>query len=279
MGSKKKFLEALDQVQELYPNMAVLSQLSRLLKDPNSDLEDLTKLVRTEPALTVDVIRVSNSPFYAQGEKCKDIQAAVARIGYNEVQRVVGLILARDICSNDLEKYGTSAHEFWAESVTVSVLIEGLARAFGQDPSEAATIGLLHAIGKVVINNILEDFKVDILWDPYLPVQDWETAMVGFNYAEAGARLLKRWEFPVEIIFAIGFHLQPEKAPKRIPMLVLLHYALRLSQAVGAGCERQDYVVPPYPLLTDRVPTARIRQIVAEAREAFMRNAELVFVE
>jgi len=279
MGSKKEFLEALDQVQGLYPNMAVLSQLSRLLKDPNSNLEDLARMIRTEPALTLDVIRVSNSPVYTAANKCKDIEGAVSRIGFNEVQRVVGLIVAREVCSTDLDKYGIAAQEYWAECVTVSVLMEGLARAMGQDGPEAATIGLLYAIGKVVINNILEEFKIDIYWDPYVPVEDWEKAMVGFNYAEGGARLLKRWEFPLEIIYTIGFQLDPSRASKRIPMLTLLHYAVRLFGAVGAGCERTNYVVPIYPYLTDRLESKKIRGIVEHARSSFLRNAELVFME
>lgn len=279
MGSKKEFLEALDQVQELYPNMAVLSQLSKLLKDANSNLDDLSRLIRTEPALTLDVIRVSNSPVYTAATKCKDIHGAVSRIGYNEVQRVVGLILARQVCSSDLEKYGVSAQEFWAECVTISVLMEGLAQAQGIDGSEAATVGLLASIGKVVINNILEEFQVDIFWDPYVPVADWEKLMVGFNYAEAGARLLKRWEFPVEMIYAIGFHIDPKRAPKRNPMLDLLHYAVRLLDAVGPGCERREFAVPVYPPVTDRLEAKRIRSIIGTAREAFVRNAELIFVE
>ncbi|MFW6354580.1 MAG: HDOD domain-containing protein [Verrucomicrobiota bacterium] len=279
MGNKKEFLEALDHVQELYPNMAVLSQLSKLLKSPNSDLDSLARLIRTEAALTLDVIRVSNSPVFVRAEKCRDIQTAVAWIGYNEVQRVVGLVLARQFCSRDLNKYSISAHDYWAETVTVSVLMEGLARALGEDAAEAATVGLLFAIGKVVINNILTDFEIDVLWDNFLPLAQWERAMVGFDYAQAGARLLGRWEFPREMTYSIGFHLEPKRAPKRLPLLSMLHYAVRLCEKVGTGCEERDYAVPIYPPVTDQITNAEVRRLVEEARDSFLRTAQMILTE
>jgi HD-like signal output (HDOD) protein len=263
----------------LHPNMVVLSRLTQLLESGNSDLEDLARLIRTEPALALDVIRIANSPLFAMAEKCTEINTAVARIGYNEVHHVVGLILTRQICSTDLEKYGLDARDFWAECVAVSVLMDTLAGVVGVDPAEAATIGLIHAIGKAVINNILEDFKIDVFWDPYVPVSAWEREMVGFDYAEAGARLLKRWDFPAEIHHAVRFHLVPREAPRRSPLLDLLHYAVRLHNAAGPGLRKTEFVPPIYPPLSNRFEPGAVREIIDTARDAFAQTVDLVFSE
>lgn len=279
MGSKKKFAAAVEQVANLFPNMTVLSRLSQALKDLNTELNELVPLIRTDAALTAEVIRISNSSYYMSEQPCKEIGEALARIGFGEVLRVVGSVLAKDICTQDLEKYGISADEFWEETLTVSVLMEALAKRRGINPSEAATLGILHGIGRVVINNILEEFQVSILWDPSIEVAEWERAVVGFDYAFAGARVMKKWNFPVEIIYDIAFHLDPSKAPKRRAMLDLLHYVVRLAPQIGWGFERTFFELPE-----DTVETARlgfdentVREAVAEASQAFEQIQQSVF--
>lgn len=278
MGNKKQFIEALKEVAALYPNAAVLAQLAKLLRQPGSDLSDITALIRTEPALSLEIIRVSNSAeFAATGEVYKDIGTAVARIGLAEVQRVVGLIISEQLCNNDLEKYGISAQAYWNECVTVSVLTEALAKTSGLDPAEASTVGLLYAIGKVVINNLLEHFDVDVYWDPSIPVEGWEHAMVGFNYAEAGAQILRQWTFPPQLIRAIEFHLSPPQTPTEDPMVDVLHYAVELFKVVGHGCRQSDFIIPSYPPVSEKIDPDIIRGVVARAEQAFLKNAALVF--
>ncbi|MCB1122537.1 MAG: HDOD domain-containing protein, partial [Verrucomicrobiae bacterium] len=186
MSQKKEFSEAVDHIQEIYPNIAVLSQLSALLKEPDTDLEDVARLIRSEAALTADIIKVSNSSYYGSSIPCSNIEDALARIGFNEVLKVVALILAKELTSNDLEKYGMSADDFWKESLTVSLLMEELAGKARLNRAEAATLGILHNVGRVVINNILETFRIDLFWDVSIPILEWERAVVGFDYGEAG---------------------------------------------------------------------------------------------
>lgn len=261
--------------------MAVLSQLANHLEDPNSSLDDVVRLIRAEPALTADIIKISNSSFYAATQKCSDVDSALTRIGFNEVLRVVALILAKELCSNDLEKYGMTANEFWAESLMVSLLMEEFARASRMNKSKAATLGILHAIGRVVINNILEDFRIDIFWDPTIPVVDWEEAVVGFNYGEAGGRLLKKMEFPAEALHVIRYHVNPEDAPQSDRMTELLHYTVSLSNAVGRGFKKENYELPDneYLAKVGNFTDEEIREIVAGAETRFREVTNEVFAE
>ena len=279
VGRKKEFAQAVDYVEELYPNMAVLSQLANNLEDPNSSLEDVARLIRAEPALTADIIKISNSSFYAATQPCADVDSALTRIGFNEVLRVVALILAKELCSNDLQKYGMTADELWSESLMVSLLMEELAKNCRLNKSKAATLGLLHCIGRVVINNILEDFRVDIFWDPTIPVADWEEAVVGFNYGEAGGRLLKRMEFPNEAQNVIRFHVNPEDRAEPDKMTELLNYCVSLSNAVGRGFVKINYELPDdtYLAKLGEFTEEELREIVAGAEDRFTEVTREVF--
>ena len=235
MSKKKEFSEAVDHINEIYPNIAVLAQLSTLLKEPDTDLEDVARLIRSEAALTADVIKVSNSSFYGSTVPCSNIEDALARIGFSEVLKVVALILAKELTSNDLEKYGMSADDFWRESLTVSLLMEELAAIIRLNKAEAATLGIMHNIGRVIINNILELFRIDLYWDVSIPVVGWERTVVGFHYGEAGGRFLKRMKFPPETQEAIQYHVEPESAPEEDRLTYLLHYCVELSKRLGKG--------------------------------------------
>lgn len=242
--TKKEFAEAIYNVERLYPNMAVMSKVSTLLKDMDSNLQDVSKYIRTDPALTAEIIRISNTAYYAGTTRCSDINTSLLRIGFREAMRAINIIIASDFCSRDLTKYGITADEFWLESLTVSVIAEQLAMATGQDASEAATIGIIHSIGRVVIDNILEDFRVDILWDPSIPVHRWENAIVGYDYAEAGARLLERWDFPVDTISVVRHQLEPDTAIHNTLMQHTISYALKLSKLTGPGVASSNFDLP-----------------------------------
>lgn len=280
MNRKKEFSEAVDHINEIYPNVAVLAQLTTLLKEHDTDLEDIARLIRSEAALTADVIKISNSSIYGAAAICSNIEDALARIGFNEVQKVVALILAKELTSDDLKKYGMSADDFWRESLTVSLLMEELARPCRLNKSEAATVGIIHNLGRVIINNILEAFRIDLFWDVSIPVVQWENLVVGFHYGEAGGRYLKRMKFPPETQEIIRYHVEPEAAPEENRMTYLLKYCVELSKHLG-----KDFSIPEFdnPELTSP-PTLNlsdedIQTAITDAAERFHQLNKEVFAQ
>ena len=259
--------------------MRVLSRLSQTLKNLNTELHELVPLIQTDAALTAEVIRISNSSFYRAGEPCKEVIDALSRIGFGEVLRVVSTILAKDVCSHDLEKYGITADEFWEETLTVSTLMEALAKRRGLNPADAATVGVMHALGRAVINNILEEFDISILWDPSIEVAEWERVVVGFDYAVAGGRIMKKWNFPLEIIYDIAYHLDPSKAPKERTLLNLLYYSVKIVPILGFGFERKVFELPTEEELVVSIGLNEetIREAIDEASQSFTRIQKSVF--
>ncbi len=240
MSNKKDFAEAVEHINADYPNIAVLSRLSTLLKEHDTDLEDVARLIRSEPSLTSNVIKISNSSFYGSPVACSNIQDALSRIGFSEVLKVVAFILAKELTKNDLEKYGMRADDYWRECLTVSLLAEELSRPCKINSAEAATVGLLHNIGRVVINNILEEFRIDLFWDVSISVVDWEKTVVGFHYGEAGGRFLKRMKFPVETQEIIQHHVEPVASPNTAPLINLLHFCVQLSKSLGKNFSNRE---------------------------------------
>ena len=59
--------------------------MAELAKDPNTDLETLCELMRNDGSQAADIIRISNSPYYAPTTLHSNLSSAVNSIGLREV--------------------------------------------------------------------------------------------------------------------------------------------------------------------------------------------------
>lgn len=192
---------------------AVLVKVAELAKDPDTDLGAIGELLRTDGSLAADIIRISNSPYYAPSEPHSNLTSAINQIGMGEVIRVVNLSMAQRLFARDLPGYGILAADYWSASIAAALVMEALAKQSGLNPEDAYTIGILHAVGRILINRAIDEKGFTLYWDGHQPIQEWERASVGFDYAEAGAMLFEHWRFPIAAeTFARKF-VHPEDAP------------------------------------------------------------------
>lgn len=231
-------------IEALGSTPAVLAQVARLAKDPNADLATLGALMRNDGALAADIIRISNSSYYAPATLHGNVASAINQIGLGEVMRVVSLSLARQLFARDLCSYGVPAHDYWCASVAVALLMEGLAKRCGLNPEDAYTLGILHAIGRVLINRIIEEQGFSIFWDGHEPIEEWERDAVGFDYAEAGTLLLEHWHFPAATCEVVRWQLHPEKVVEPVSLLGALQFSRRLLALTGLDFRKDGWHLP-----------------------------------
>ena len=243
-----------------------MAKLDELAKDPDADLAAICALMRNDGALAADVIRISNSPYYAPVTPHSNLNAAVNHIGLREVIRVVDLSLARQLFARDLCSYGVSAYDYWSASVSAALVMEALANQTGLNPEDGYTIGILHAIGRVLINRVIEEQGFTIYWDGHQPIKDWERGAVGFDYAEAGAMLLEHWLFPTPTCDVIRWQLDPQQAVEQVSLLGALQFTRRLLALTGLGFEKKDWQLPetdPFVQASGLTPESGLQLISA----------------
>ena len=134
----------------------IFGRLGRLLNDPNSELDDVVKLVAVDSGLTGRVIRLSNSVYFRGEQSVRSLDDAINRVGFREMHRIVGVAMSEQIFQGGLPVYNLSAETMWENSVVTALAMERLARAAGADDAEAYTIGLLRSVGKLVLGTLIE---------------------------------------------------------------------------------------------------------------------------
>src|SRR3954464_12324849 len=105
---REKILEI---ARSLPPAPRVFAELDRLLRNPNSGLDEVADLVKRDQALAGHILRVSNSVAFGGEQKTGSVEEAVGRIGFQEVFRIVGHVASARLAERPLKYYGVDADQ------------------------------------------------------------------------------------------------------------------------------------------------------------------------
>jgi HD-like signal output (HDOD) protein len=254
---------------KLAPSSATYGRLRALLEDPASELGAVIALIRLDPALTFRIIRLSNSVLFGLRTHNDSLDAAVARIGMRELNRVAGLAAAQQLCQRDLHHFGIPAAELWENAVATAAAAEILAPHAGMDPGLAYTAGLLRNLGRV----IMEDAASELYPGPGIApvISDWERAQFGATAPEVAAALLQHWRFPSDVIDSIRSHLDPLSSPTSNVGAGVLNLAGNIAAGLGLGLsgEASHWVQTPAKLTLAGVTTTVLEECTAKTREHY----------
>lgn len=223
--------------QRLPTTAQVFAQINRKLDDPDTSLDDIGDLVRLEPVLSFRVLQLANGAFYGFRTPCSDLNEAITRLGFREVNRLVGLVAAQQLCANFLSVYGISGEVFWSDSLCSALACEWLTHrhAYG-DVRTAYTAGLLRSVGKVAMHRILVDRP--LLWKSYLdsgegrPLNIWEEDTFGLSSLDTAEILMQSWKLPKPLVEAVSLHTEPTGDE---PLPYLLHLGASVSAQLNGA--------------------------------------------
>lgn len=213
----------------------ILAQVSNLLNEMNSSVDDITELLRRDSAMTARVLRASNSIAYAGEQAVASLEEAVQRIGFGETYRIVGFAAAAQVAQRHLHFYGVTSAQFRENALLTGLLMERLADRLGQEGRSAYTAGLLRSVGKAAIDQICvargdhESYEVD----GRTPLLRWESDRCGVDNVQAAKFILETWRFPASTIKAISEHCSP--GPTSPALAKLLNVAAAAADRCGHG--------------------------------------------
>jgi putative nucleotidyltransferase with HDIG domain len=264
------FLAALGKIEKLSPAPMVLAKAMRLLKDANANADELVGVIRSDPAMAADLLRLANSARAASGTRVSALDEAVARLGFAEVYRLLGLSLAQTVLRSPKDCSGLEGPGFWDMSVSCAVLMESLAQWVVLDSQEAYTAGLLHGIGRLAIGQTLRDLACAAHPDGSVPTAQWERETVGLDHAAAGALLMRRWGFGDELCQAIAQQLSLELIPEPPILCCALHDCVSLlSAADGALTPAPLFPMPPEGLPHVHLEPEHVPELIDNAWARF----------
>jgi len=229
----------------------VLPLLKRRLIDINVDIHQVIDLVRLDPGISARVLQAANSMVFSRGVRCHSVAVAVNRIGFNPIFEIVANAVAEQVVVQSLVSYSMEADEFWRRSVVCGMAAERLAVMRGEDPEVAYTLGLLHGVGMVALDQWVQRQMPTLgFFGRGFPndFAEGERVLLGFTSAEVGAAVLRGWEFPPEMSEPIRWQHTPLTAVGHRRMNCLLYAAKWITDRICAG-PKWNGVLPDNRLL------------------------------
>jgi putative nucleotidyltransferase with HDIG domain len=236
------------------PGTAV--KLLGLIDDSAMRVSQIEEILRHDPGLTANVLRMANSAYFGIPSKVGSIRQAVILLGLKRLIQMVIAACVSAIMDKSVPGYDLPPGELWRHSIAASVAAEGLVKVLKVEAAEEIfTAALLHDVGKLVLGDFVKDeFKqIETAVSQGISFEMAEKIVLGTNHADVGARILTKWLLPPEIINAVQFHHAPEASERISSMLDIVHVANFISMMIGIGIGSDGLQHEPSVEVTERL--------------------------
>lgn len=230
-------------IKEIQPFPKVARRVMEMLSDPEVEVKDLAEVIQYDQAITANVIKICNAPYFGLPRKVSSLQEALVLLGHDTLRDIIITSSSARFYQGAVgEGYELAQGDLWRHSVAVGILAKQLVAKIKEvDSGTAFTAGLLHDIGKCFLSTfVAEDFAkiMDKVARERCPFIEAEKELLGINHAELGGVILKRWDFPDDVQQAVRDHHDPEALNKEpLTALVALANALVISMGIGVGAD------------------------------------------
>lgn len=246
-----------------------------VIKNPAASVNDVSKMIEEDQALTAMILRIVNSAFYGFPQQIRSINHAIVILGFNKVRSVV---LSTTIVRNfRAEDSPFDVSQLWEHSMTCAIACEVIGRVTRLKCADDAFVaGLLHDIGKVILANFFDaEFRrvLETIETRGCLIKDAELAVLGVHHGLYGRWLADHWGFPETLADAVHYHHNPGACKKNRELASVVHLGDIVARGlgVGSGGDRSMPLVDETAWETLKLDEARLNQIAAETIEALTR--------
>ncbi|MBC2607639.1 HDOD domain-containing protein [Pelagicoccus albus] len=213
----------------------IFVKLGRMLKDKDTEMIDVIRLVEKDPSLVARVFRLCNTPFFNTGEPIDSLEVGINRIGFQELHRIVGVASVAGVFKYWNLAYRVSGDAIWHNALATGIAMEQLAGVSGENRSDAYTAGLLKSLGKLVIDNCAKGHSEPPMYDPESeePLLEWEEEVFGSTNSQIVEKIMESWGFPELLSSGIRYHYLPERAPEENRYAHYLNLAGGIAEKIG----------------------------------------------
>jgi putative nucleotidyltransferase with HDIG domain len=213
----KEIQALLARIESLPSIPSVYFKLQEVLQSPDCPVEDIGRIVATDPGLTMKLLQLVNSAFFGFARNVSNVEEAIMLLGTG---RLRALTLVPHLFSAFKTTSGEvfSLEKVWHHSLRVAESarkIATLERAGEKTREQAFTAGLLHDVGKLVLAENLAHWYFELLTQAQMqkrPLIELEQERFHVTHADAGAYLLDLWGLPTPLVEAVALHHEPSKA-------------------------------------------------------------------
>lgn len=228
------------EIDQLVTLPTIYFEIRRIIESPSSSIIDAAKAISMDVALTAKLLRIVNSPVYAQSRPVETVTRAVSMLGMNQIH---DLCLAASLASafSNIQPSLMDVERFWRDSLRRANCSRSLAKECGiLDRERLFILGLLCDIGHLVMYLSIPEAtsKLLLLRETSIePLHLIEQRHLECDYAQVGAALLRRWGLPASLSLPVETHTNPRPGQAHALEAALLNLVVGAMHARAVKAE------------------------------------------
>jgi putative nucleotidyltransferase with HDIG domain len=240
-GSSPALSDVKQAIETIRPIPQVALKVMRIVEEDAYDIDKVAGEVKKDQVIGARTIRLCNSALFTKRHDVISLDHALVFLGQ---ERFIKLVISAAVqsyynqCGNG---YSLCKGGLYHHAIGTAMIAEKIARMTEKASSSAAyTAGLLHDIGKVVLDQYITGA------DPMLyrefqgrqsEIIDVEIRVLGMDHTRVGELLARNWSLPAALTDAIRFHHQPEASLNNVPLTTIVYLADLLMSRFHSGLE------------------------------------------
>jgi putative nucleotidyltransferase with HDIG domain len=241
--------EILDRVKELPAAPDVAWRVMQIVQNEEYEGDDLLRAVEVDPSITSLLLRTVNSSYVGLRQPVGSLQQAIVMLGGRKIVDIVLALSTAKYFTGMRGGYVLEHRGLWRHSVAVAGACEILSsQTKAKDGGLAFTAGLLHDLGKIVLNAYVEQSSqelIDHTESGECSFLEAEREVLGTDHCEMGALVGEKWKMPESLVVAIAHHHHPSGAPEGtgriLAHLAHLADAACMTMGIGLGVDGLSY--------------------------------------
>ena len=227
-------------IDTLNPIPQAALKILRMSQSSQYHILDITNELTKDQVLSGKTLKLCNSALFAGLLKIESLNDAVMLLGEDMlIKSIITAAVQNYYSQTGISGYSLCRGGLFFHAVGVAVLAEKIAEKTGQcSPKLAYTAGLLHDIGKVVLDQYLADssplFFRKLSKETETLITS-EKKIFGITHCETGAVLAKKWHFSDNITETIQYHHTPETAKDNKLLIFIVYLADLILEKFNTG--------------------------------------------
>ncbi len=221
-----------------------VQNIQALCEDQSVALSSIASEIMKDPALSADVIRLSNSASFVPGRRIETVKDAVKLLGTHNINALLAIANARKI----MEKRYSHFEHIWEHLLKTAFYARQIVNTSDKKNLSdiVFTAGLLHDLGQIVLlsagSGISEKIGALLSNHKLINAAVLEEASIGISHSEIGSLIAKKWNFPESLQCTIRCHHDPLNAEPEYRTITFAVYLANMFCGIEENKYMYDYI-------------------------------------
>ncbi|MGO9512942.1 MAG: HDOD domain-containing protein [Steroidobacteraceae bacterium] len=184
----------------------VATHIIELARDPDIEMGKVAKALSMDSALSTKILRIANSPLYAQRRKSENLRQALVVLGLNATLTLaLSFSLVKSLRTGKAN--GISYPYYWRRALIAATAARALGDAMHQSMAEEIFLaGLLQDVGILALDKAIPDLYRggESIQSDHNALAAHEKKRLQLDHAEIGGWLMRSWNLPERLHRAIA---------------------------------------------------------------------------